>query len=71
MQARKIVLIVRDIQRAKEQRHRHPSHATFREVKARCVDVTDEQLEALLESAVRGEALRRVRTINQYAYTIS
>lgn len=71
MQARKIVLIVRGIQRTKEQRHRHPSHATFREIKDRCVDVTDEQLEALLDAAVRGGALRRVRTINQYAYTIS
>ena len=37
----------------------------------RCRGVADEQLEALLDAAVRGGALRRVRTINQYAYTIS
>ena len=71
MQRSALVTIVRDIQQAKESVQRHPAHATYREVKARCRGVADEQLEALLDAAVRGGALRRVRTINQYAYTIS
>lgn len=71
MQRSALVTIVRDIQQAKESVQRHPAHATYREVKARCRGVADNYLVALLDEAVEHNELIRRRTINCYAYEVA
>lgn len=63
--------IVSQIQAKKEQYRIVPAHALFYEVKAEVEGITDGELYALLDAEVDSGLLRRVRTINGYAYCVS
>ena len=62
---------ISDIQAQKERAQRHPAHATFRQIKAELPGITDGELYALLDAEVDGGLLRKVRTINGYAYCVA
>lgn len=63
--------VVSDIQARKERFRIKPAHATFREIKAELEGIDDGTLYALLDAEVEGGVLRRVRTINCYAYEVA
>lgn len=63
--------VVSDIQAKKEQYRIVPAVAKFTEVKAEMEGITDGELYALLDAEVDGGLLRRVRTINGYAYEVA
>lgn len=69
--ARSIAPIVQEIQAQKEKAQKQPAHALFREIKAELEGITDGELYALLDAEVDSGRLRRVRTINGYAYCVS
>jgi hypothetical protein len=63
--------IVADIQAKKEQFRVEPSHATFRQIKAELEGIDDGELYALLDAEVDSGLLRKVRTINGYAFCVA
>lgn len=63
--------VVSDIQARKERFRIKPAHATFREIKGELEGKTDGEIYALLDAEVDSGLLRRVRTINGYAYGVS
>ena len=63
--------VVSAIQAKKEAFNVQPSHAMFREVKEAVEGVDDGELYALLDAEVDGGLIRRVRTINGYAYCVA
>ena len=63
--------IVSAIQAKKEEYRIVPAHALFVEIKAELDSMTDGELYALLDAEVDSGLLRRVRTINGYAYCVS
>lgn len=71
MGSRTIYDVVSDIQSKKEQFRIQPAVAHFTEVKAELPGKTDGELYALLDAEVYGGLIRRIRTINGYAYCVS
>lgn len=69
--ATNIFEIVSGIQAKKEKYRIVPAHALFTEIKAELEGMTDGELYALLDAEVDGGLLRRVRTINGYAYCVA
>lgn len=63
--------IVSGIQAKKEEYRIVPAHALFTEIKAEVEGMTDGELYALLDAEVDCGLLRRVRTINGYAYCVA
>lgn len=63
--------IVSDIQAKKEQYRIQPAVAKFTEIKAELEGKTDGELYALLDAEVERGLIRRVRTINGYAYEVA
>lgn len=63
--------IVSGIQAKKEKYRIVPAHALFVEIKAELEGITDGELYALLDAEVDSRLLRKVRTINGYAYCVS
>ena len=63
--------VVGDIQAKKERFRIQPAHATFYEIKKELEGIDDGELYALLDAEVDGGLIRRVRTINGYAYVVS
>lgn len=63
--------IVSGIQAKKEEYRIVPGHALFVEIKAELEGMTDGELYALLDAEVDRGLLRRVRTINGYAYEVA
>lgn len=63
--------IVSEIQAKKERFRIVPPYATFMEVKAELPGIDDGELYALLDAEVDCGLIRRVRTINGYAYCVS
>lgn len=63
--------IVSDIQAKKEQYRVQPAVAKFTEIKAELEGIDDGELYALLDAEVDSGLLRRVRTINCYAYCVA
>lgn len=63
--------IVSHIQAKKEQYRIQPAHALFTEIKAELEGIDDGELYALLDAEVDGGLIRRVRTINGYAYCVA
>lgn len=63
--------VVSEIQAKKEQFHIVPAVAKFTEVKEELPGKTDGEIYALLDAEVDGGLIRRVRTINGYAYGVS
>lgn len=63
--------IVADIQAKKEQFRVVPAHATFLQIKEELGGIDDGELYALLEAEVDSGLLRKVRTINGYAYCVA
>lgn len=63
--------IVSQIQAKKEEYRIVPAYALFYEVKAELEGMTDGELYALLDAEVDSGLLRRVRTINGYAYCVA
>lgn len=63
--------IVSQVQAKKEQYRIVPAVAKFTEIKAELEGITDGELYALLDAEVDGGLIRRVRTINGYAYCVS
>lgn len=63
--------VVGTIQANKEGRNIVPAHATFREVKEAVGNIDDKELHALLNAECISGLIRRVRTINGYAYCVS
>lgn len=63
--------VVGTIQADKESRRVVPAHATFREVKEAVGCIDDNDLHALLNAECVSGLIRRVRTINGYAYCVS
>ena len=63
--------IVSGIQAKKEEYRIVPAHALFTEIKAELEGITDGELYALLDAEVDSGLLRRVRTINGYAYCVA
>lgn len=63
--------IVSDIQAKKEQYRIQPAVAKFTEIKAELPGKTDGELYALLDAEVDNGLIRRVRTINGYAYEVA
>ena len=63
--------IVSQIQAKKEQYRIVPAVAQFTEIKAELPGKTDGELYALLDAEVDCGLIRRVRTINGYAYCVS
>ena len=63
--------IVSAIQAKKEEYRIQPAVAKFTEIKAELEGITDGELYALLDAEVDSGLLRRVRTINGYAYCVA
>lgn len=63
--------IVSQIQAKKEQFRIQPAVAKFTEVKAELPGKTDGELYALLDAEMGNGLIRRVRTINGYAYEVA
>lgn len=63
--------IVSDIQAKKERFRIVPAVAKFTEIKAELPGIDDGELYALLDAEVDCGLIRRVRTINGYAYCVS
>lgn len=63
--------IVSQIQAKKEQYRIVPAVAKFTEVKEELGNIEDGELYALLDAEVDSGLLRRVRTINGYAYEVA
>lgn len=63
--------IVSEIQAKKEQYRIQPAVAKFTEIKAELPGKTDGELYAILDAEVDGGLIRRVRTINGYAYCVA
>lgn len=63
--------VVATIQAKKEQFRIQPAVAHFTEVKAELQGKTDGELYALLDAEVDRGLIRRVRTINGYAYEVA
>jgi hypothetical protein len=63
--------VVGTIQAEIEGRHIVPALATFREVKEAVGNIDDKELHALLNAECICGLIRRVRTINGYAYEIA
>lgn len=63
--------IVSGIQAKKEEYRIVPAHALFVEIKAEVEGMTDGELYAFLDAEVDSGLLRRVRTINGYAYCVA
>lgn len=63
--------VVSAIQAKKEALNVQPSHAMFRGVKEAIGGIDDGELYALLDAEVDGGLIRRVRTINGYAYCVA
>lgn len=70
-EATNIFEIVSRIQAKKEKYRIVPAHALFAEIKAELEGITDGELYALLDAEVDSGLLRRVRTMNGYAYCVS
>lgn len=62
--------IVSAIQAKKEEYRIQPAVAKFTEIKAELEGITDGELYALLDAEVDSGLLRKVRTINGYAYCV-
>lgn len=62
--------IVSGIQAKKEEYWIVPAHALFTEIKAELEGITNGELYALLDAEVDSGLIRRVRTINGYAYEV-
>ena len=63
--------IVSDIQAKKEQFRIQPAVAKFTEIKAELGGIDDGTLYALLDAEMGNGLIRRVRTINGYAYCVA
>lgn len=63
--------VVSEIQAKKERFRIVPAVAKFTEVKKELGNITDGELYALLDANVDSGLIRRVRTINGYAYCVS
>ena len=63
--------IVSQIQAKKEQFHIVPAVAKFTEIKAELEGMCDGELYALLDAEMGNGLIRRVRTINGYAYCVA
>lgn len=63
--------VVATIQAKKEQYRIQPAVAKFTEIKAELGGIDDGELYALLDAEMGNGLLRRVRTINGYAYCVS
>jgi hypothetical protein len=63
--------IVSQIQAKKEQFRIQPAVAHFTEIKAEVEGIEDGEIYALLDAEVDGGLIRRVRTINGYAYCVA
>lgn len=63
--------VVSEIQAKKEQFHIVPAVAKFIEVKEELGNIEDGELYALLDAEIDGGLIRRVRTINGYAYCVA
>lgn len=63
--------VVSEIQAKKEQFHIVPAVAKFTEVKEELGNIEDGELYALLDAEVDGGLIRRIRTINGYAYCVA
>lgn len=62
--------IVSGIQAKKERYRVQPAHALFSEIKAELEGIDDGKLYAMLDAEVDSGLLRRVRTLNGYAYEV-
>jgi len=69
--ATNIFEIVSEIQAKKEEYRIVPAHALFTEIKAELEGISDGELYALIDAEVDSGLLRRVRTMNSYAYCVS
>ena len=63
--------VVSEIQAKKEQYRIQPAVAKFTEIKAELEGIDDVTLYALLDAEVDCGLIRRVRTINGYAYCVA
>lgn len=63
--------IVSQIQAKKEEYRIQPAVAKFTEIKAELERIEDGELYALLDAEVDRGLIRRVRTINGYAYCVA
>ena len=63
--------VVSDIQAKKKQYRIQPAVAKFTEIKAELEGIDDGELYALLDAEVDCGLIRRVRTINGYAYEVA
>ena len=63
--------VVATIQAKKEQYCIIPAVAKFTEIKEELGNIEDGELYALLDAEVDGGLIRRVRTINGYAYCVA
>lgn len=63
--------VVSEIQAKKERFRIVPAVAKFTEIKAELPGITDGELYALLDAEADGGLIRRVRTINGYAYCVA
>lgn len=63
--------IVSQIQAKKELYRIQPAHALFTEIKAELEGIDDGEIYALLDAELDSGLIRRVRTINGYAYCVS
>lgn len=63
--------IVSQIQAKKEEYRIQPAVAKFTEIKAELGDIDDGELYALLDAEMGNGLIRRVRTINGYAYCVA
>ena len=63
--------VVSEIQAKKEQFHIVPAVAKFTKIKAELEGITDGELYAILDAEVDSGLIRRVRTINGYAYEVA
>lgn len=63
--------VVSEIQAKKEKFRIVPAVAKFTEIKAELPGITDGELYSLLDAEADGGLIRRVRTINGYAYCVA
>lgn len=63
--------VVSEIQAKKEQYRIVPAVAKFTEIKAELGGIDDGELYAMLDAEVDNGLIRRVRTINGYAYCVA
>lgn len=63
--------LISDIQARKERFRVHPSHVTYRELRERLNFIDEGSLYAMLDAEVANGLIRRVRTINGWAFAVA